>query len=108
MEQKIPTVLHLLTRHLDTLTLEPSCRMPVTNSSQKMTNSSLGIQLGHLLQIDANTFAIKQYKVNVLQGGVGGGHKMVGDGLQGELSRHLLWESVSVREIHEVKCGSDS
>lgn len=65
-----------------------------------MTNSSLGIQLGHLLQIDANAFAIKQYKVNVLQGGVGGGHKMVGDGLQGELSRHLLWESVSVGEIH--------
>lgn len=33
---------------------------------------------------------------------------MVGDCLQGELSRHLLWESVSVREIHGVKCGSDS
>lgn len=65
--------------------------------------SSLAIQLGHLLKVDADALAVKQYKVNVFQGGVGGRHKMVGDGLQGELSRHLLWESVSVREIGWVK-----
>lgn len=33
---------------------------------------------------------------------------MVGDGLQGELSRRLLWESVSAGEIGWVRCGSET
>lgn len=60
--------------------------------------SSFSIQFGHFLKVDPDTLAVEQNKVNVLQGGAGGRHKMVGDGLQGELGSQLLWESVSLED----------
>lgn len=58
--------------------------------------SSFGIQLGHFLKVYSDALAVKQHKVNVFQRGAGAGHKVVGDGLEDELSGCLLWESVPV------------
>lgn len=54
----------------------------------------LPIQLGHFLQVDTDALTVKQHKVNVFQGGAGGGYKVVGDGLEDELSRRLLGKSI--------------
>lgn len=58
--------------------------------------SSFGLQLGHFLKVYSDALAVKQHKVNVFQRGAGAGHKVVGDGLEDELSGGLLWESVPV------------
>lgn len=58
--------------------------------------SSFGLQLGHFLKVYSDALAVKQHKVNVFQRGAGAGHKVVGDGLEDELSGGLLRESVPV------------
>ena len=59
--------------------------------------SSFGIQLGQLLQVDANGLAVKKHKVYVFQRGGRHGNKVTGDGLQDELGCCLLRETVSGR-----------
>lgn len=67
---------------------------PVLQSS----SSSLAVQFGHFLQVNPDALTVKQDKVNVFQGWAGGRHKVVGNGLEDELSRRLLWKTISVRK----------
>lgn len=65
------------------------------------------LQLGHFLHVDPDALAVKQHKVDGLDGGRHGGHKVAGDGLEDQLSRRLLRETIPDREEHAhlVKCG---
>lgn len=52
------------------------------------------LQFGHFLHVDPNALAVKQHKVDGLDGGRHRGHKVAGNGLEDELGRRLLWETV--------------
>lgn len=52
------------------------------------------LQFGHFLHIDPNALAVKQDKVDGLDGGRHGGHKVAGDGLKDQLGRCLLRETI--------------
>ncbi len=55
------------------------------------------LQLGHFLHVDADALTVKQHKVDGLDGGRHGGHKVAGDGLQDQLGCRLLRETVPDR-----------
>lgn len=65
------------------------------------------LQLGHFLHVDADALAVKQHKVDGLDGGRHGGHKVAGDSLQDELGRRLFRETIPDRREHKplVTCG---
>lgn len=58
------------------------------------------LQLGHFLHVDPDALAVKQHKVDGLDGGRHCGHKVAGDGLQDQLGCRLLRETIPDREEH--------
>lgn len=58
------------------------------------------LQLGHFLHIDPDALTVKQHKVDGLDGGRHGGHKVAGDGLKDQLGRRLLRKAVPDRKVH--------
>lgn len=66
----------------------------------------VGVQLGHFLHIDAYALTVKKHKVHGFDGGRHSRHKVIGDGLQDELSRCLLREPIPAGENTEVSQGS--
>lgn len=52
------------------------------------------LQFCHFLHVDPDALAVEQHKVDGLDGGRHGGHKVAGDGLQDQLGRRLLRETV--------------
>lgn len=52
------------------------------------------LQLGHFLHVDADALAVKQHEVDGFDGRRHGGHEVAGDGLEDQLGRRLLWETV--------------
>lgn len=59
------------------------------------------LQLGHFLHVDADALAVKQHKVDGLDGGRHGGHKVAGDSFQDELGRRLFRETIPDRREHK-------
>lgn len=62
------------------------------------TPGLVGIQLGHLLHVDAYALTVKKHEVHSFDGGGHSGHKVAGDGLQNELGCCLLREPIPVGE----------
>lgn len=56
----------------------------------------LGIELGHLLHVDANALAVKEQEVDILQRGCARVVKVGRDGFEGHLGCRLFGEAVSV------------
>lgn len=58
------------------------------------------LQLGHFLHVDPDALAVKQHKVDGLDGGRHGGHEVGGDGLKDQLGCRLLRETIPDRKEH--------
>ncbi len=65
------------------------------------------LQLGHFLHVDPDALAVKQHKVDGLDGGRHGRHEVAGDSLKDQLGRRLLRETIPDRKEHKhlAKCG---
>lgn len=56
----------------------------------------LGVELGHLLHVDADALAVEEQEVDILQRGRARVVKVGRDGFEGHLSGRLFGEAVSV------------
>lgn len=72
--------------------------------AERAASPLTGFQFGHFLDVDADALAVEQNEVDRLDGGRHGGHEVAGDGLEDQLGRRLLGETVPAGKSQHQNC----